>query len=75
MSSASQKTFTKGSIGANPNNIMVTVQSTNEVIARVNRTVNLDNAQNIDFRVVKTSGNFTLSEVQAQLLTIKHYKK
>jgi hypothetical protein len=75
ISSASQKTFTKGSIGANPNNIIVTVQSTNEVIARVNRTVNLDNAQNIDFRVVKTSGNFTLSEVQAQLLTIIHYKK
>lgn len=75
ISSASQKTFTKGSIGANPNNVLVTLQSTNEVIARVNRTINLDNAQNIDFRVVKVSGNFTINEVQAQLLTIKHYKK
>lgn len=75
MSSASQKTFTKGSIGANPNNVLVTLQSTNEVIARVNRTVNLNNAQNIDFRVVKPSGNFTANEVQAQLLTVKHYKK
>jgi hypothetical protein len=75
MSSASQKTFTKGSIGASPNNILVTLQSTNEVIARVNRTVNLNNAQNIDFRVVKPSGNFTANEVQCLLLTIKHYKK